>query len=209
MLGGTVCVPDQESRTNDLAGVINRFNVNWATLTPSVVRTMQPSQVPNLKALCLVGEAMSQQDLSTWADRVMLSNGYGPTECSAIATVNIMTPTTKPNNLGKAVTARGWIVSKDNHDILAPLGGIGELLLEGGGVGAGYLNNAEKTAQAFISEVKWSFDADFAKGSSAPRFYKTGDLVKYNEDGTMMYLGRKDSQTKGMFCTHLTWQSNH
>lgn len=186
MLGGTVCVPDQASRMNDLAGVINKFNINWATLTPSVVRTMQPSQVPQLKALVLVGEAMSQQELLTWADRVMLGNGYGPTECSAIATVNIMTPTTKPNNLGKAVTARGWIVSKDNQDVLAPLGAVGELLLEGGGVGAGYLNNPEKTTQAFIGEVQWSLGADTLDRGALRRFYKTGDLVKYNEDGTMM-----------------------
>jgi amino acid adenylation domain-containing protein/non-ribosomal peptide synthase protein (TIGR01720 family) len=185
MLGGTVCVPDQASRTNDLPGVINKFQVNWATLTPSVVRTMQPSQVPQLKALVLIGEAMSQQDLLTWADRVMLGNGYGPTECSAIATVNIMTPTTKPFNLGKAVTARGWIVSKDNHDILAPIGAVGELLLEGGGVGSGYLNNAEKTAQAFIPKVKWTLGSN-ANDKGPRRFYKTGDLVRYNDDGTMM-----------------------
>ncbi|KAF2683049.1 acetyl-CoA synthetase-like protein [Lentithecium fluviatile CBS 122367] len=196
MLGGTICIPDQASRTNDLAGVINDYNINWATLTPSVVRTMQPSQVPQLKTLILVGEAMSQQDLLTWADRVRLGNGYGPTECSAIATVNIMTSTTKPNNLGKAVTARGWVVSKDNHDVLAPLGAVGELLLEGGGVGAGYLNNPEKTAQAFIGGVKWTLGADSQEKTRPRRFYKTGDLVKYNEDGTMMYLGRKDSQTK-------------
>lgn len=186
MLGGTVCVPDQASRTNDLPGVINRMKINWATLTPSVVRTMQPAQVPQLKALVLVGEAMSQQDLLTWADRVMLGNGYGPTECSAIATVNIMTPTTKPNNLGRAVTARGWIVSKDNHDALAPLGAVGELLLEGGGVGSGYLNMPEKTAQAFITQVKWTLGMSAQDDPNARRFYKTGDLVKYNEDGTMM-----------------------
>jgi amino acid adenylation domain-containing protein/non-ribosomal peptide synthase protein (TIGR01720 family) len=196
MLGGTVCVPDQASRTNDLPGIINKFGVNWATLTPTVVRTMQPSQVPQLKTLILVGEAMSQQDLTTWADRVMLGNGYGPTECSAIATVNIMTPTTKPYNLGRAVTARGWIISKDNHDVLVPLGAIGELLLEGGGVGSGYLNNAEKTREAFIGQVKWSLDKDAQIGEEQKRLYKTGDLVKYNEDGTMMYLGRKDHQTK-------------
>ncbi|KAF2276611.1 nonribosomal peptide synthase [Westerdykella ornata] len=196
MLGGTVCVPDQASRTNDLPGVINKFNVNWATLTPSVVRTMQPSQVPELKTLVLVGEAMSQQDLLTWADRVMLGNGYGPTECSAIATVNIMTPTTKPYNLGKAVTARGWIVAKDNHHVLQPLGAVGELLLEGGGVGCGYLNDPEKTAQAFIDNVNWTLGTSSVDEGVKRRFYKTGDLVKYNEDGTMMYLGRKDSQTK-------------
>ena len=193
MCGGTVCVPDQDSRTNDLVGVINKFKVNWATLTPSVVRMMQPAQVPNLKTLVLVGEAMSQQDLLTWADRVTLGNGYGPTECSAISTSNVMTPRTKPNNLGKAVTSRGWVVSRNNHHILAPVGAVGELLLEGPAVGAGYLNDPEKTAQAFIREVKW---ASGKVDASIARFYKTGDLVKYNEDGTMLYLGRKDSQTK-------------
>ncbi|KAF1848737.1 nonribosomal peptide synthase [Cucurbitaria berberidis CBS 394.84] len=196
MCGGTVCVPDQASRTNDLVGVINKFNVNWATLTPSVVRMMQPSQVPQLKMLVLVGEAMSQQDLHTWADRVTLGNGYGPTECAAISTSNVMTLHTKPNNLGKAVTAQGWIVSKDNHHTILPVGAIGELLLEGGAVGVGYLKNPEKTAQAFITHVKWPKGLLFDRLSSKLRIYKTGDLVMYNEDGTMLYLGRKDSQTK-------------
>jgi amino acid adenylation domain-containing protein len=186
MSGGTVCVPDQASRTNDLIGVMNKFNVNWATLTPSVVRMMQPSQVPTLKTLVLVGEAMSQQDLVTWADRATLGNGYGPTECAAIATSNIMKPHTKPNNLGKPVTARGWIVSRDDHHALAPIGAVGELLLEGGAVGVGYLNDPEKTAQSFIDDVKWSREICQADATASLRIYKTGDLVKYNEDGTML-----------------------
>lgn len=185
MCGGTVCVPDQASRTNDLVGVINKFNVNWATLTPTVVRMMQPSQVPGLKTLVLVGEAMSQQDLLTWAERVKLGNGYGPTECSAIATSNVMTTHTKPNNLGKAVTSRGWVVSRDNHHALALVGAIGELVLEGGAVGAGYLNNPERTAQSFVNDVKWGSGASF-NATQSLRLYKTGDLVKYNEDGTLL-----------------------
>jgi len=193
MCGGTICVPDQDNRTNDLVGVINKFNVNWATLTPSVVRMMKPSQVPNLKTLVLVGEAMSQQDLTTWVDRVTLGNGYGPTECSAISTSNVMTARTKPNNLGKAVTSRGWIVSRNNHHVLVPVGAVGELLLEGPAVGAGYLNDPEKTTQAFVRDIKW---ATGKVDAATAHFYKTGDLVKYNEDGTMLYLGRKDSQTK-------------
>jgi amino acid adenylation domain-containing protein/non-ribosomal peptide synthase protein (TIGR01720 family) len=193
MRGGTVCVPDQESRTNDLVGVINKCNINYAILTPSVVRMMQPSEVPNLKTLVLVGEAMSQQDLLTWADRVTLGNGYGPTECSAISTFNHMTSHTKPNNLGKAITSSGWIVSRKNHQNLVPVGAVGELLLEGPAVGAGYLNDPDKTAQTFVSNIKW---ASGIVSSASARFYKTGDLVKYNNDGTMLYLGRKDSQTK-------------
>jgi amino acid adenylation domain-containing protein len=186
MCGGTICVPDQASRTNDLVGVINKLNVNWAALTPSIVRTMQPDQAPQLKTLVLVGEAMSQQDLVTWADKVTLGNGYGPTECAAVATSNLMTPQTKPNNLGKAVTVRGWIVSRNDHDALVPIGAVGELLLEGGAVGAGYLNNAEKTAQNFIVDVKWSSKVLHDDASAPLRIYKTGDLVKYNEDGTML-----------------------
>jgi amino acid adenylation domain-containing protein/non-ribosomal peptide synthase protein (TIGR01720 family) len=193
MCGGTVCVPDQASRTNDLAGVINRFNVNWATLTPSVVRTMQPPQVPNLQTLVLVGEAMSQQDLLTWVDRVTLGNGYGPTECSAISTSNTMTSKTKPNNLGRVVTSRGWVVSKINHHALMPVGAVGELLLEGPAVGAGYLNDPEKTAQVFIQDPAWAKDTMHLEPAV---YYKTGDLVRYNSDGTLLYLGRKDVQTK-------------
>jgi amino acid adenylation domain-containing protein len=186
MCGGVVCVPDQASRMNDLIGTINKFNVNWASLTPSVVRMMQPHQVPQLKTLVLAGEAMSQQDLVTWVEKVTLVNGYGPTEAACIATSNIMTPHTKPNNLGKAITARGWIVSRDDHHALAPVGAIGELLLEGGAVGVGYLNNPEKTAQVFISDVRWSAEIFQDDPSATPRIYKTGDLVKYNEDGTML-----------------------
>ncbi|KAE8835987.1 hypothetical protein HRS9139_04085 [Pyrenophora teres f. teres] len=93
MCGGTICVPDQASRTNDLVGVINKFNINWAALTPSVVRMMFPSQVPRLETLFLVGEAMSQQDLSTWADKVTLGNGYGPTD--ALASVATSGPCAK------------------------------------------------------------------------------------------------------------------
>jgi non-ribosomal peptide synthetase component F len=169
---------------DNLPGVINRLKVNWAALTPSVVRMMQPSQVPALKSLVLVGEAMSPTDLATWADKVTLGNGYGPTECACVATSNTMTLSTKPNNLGKAVTARGWIVHRDDHHTLAPVGAIGELLLEGGAVGVGYLNNPEKTADVFIDNVRWSTGM-FGKSSSL-RIYKTGDLVKYNEDGTML-----------------------
>jgi len=184
MCGGTVCVPDQASRTNDLVGVINKFNVNWATLTPSVVRMVQPSQVPNLETLVLVGETMSQQDLTTWTQKVKLGNGYGPTECAAISTSNIMTAQTRPNNLGRPITSRGWIVLTDDHEVLAPVGAIGELVLEGGAVGAGYLHDPERTAKSFIGNVKWS--SGILPEGIPLRMYKTGDLVKYNEDGTML-----------------------
>lgn len=199
IMGGTVCVPNQSSRMNDLVGVINKFKANFVALTPSVVRMIQPSQVPGVKTLLLVGEAMSQQDLMTWVDRVVLYNAYGPTECGVVATVNIMTSNTRPNNLGKVITARGWVVSRNDINQLVPVGAVGELIMEGGGVGSGYLNNPEKTADAFVEKTNWAIGEDLNVGASR-RFYKTGDLVKYNEDGTMLYLGRKDNQVSSLLC---------
>ena len=84
MVGACVCVPEESARTDNLAGVINDMRIDWAILTPSVIQLIQPSEVPQLSTLVLAGEAMSQQDLSTWSDKVVLMNGYGPSETSKL-----------------------------------------------------------------------------------------------------------------------------
>jgi aryl carrier-like protein len=76
-----------------------------------------------------------------------------------------------------------------------PLGTVGELALEGPALAREYLNNPTKTADTFINEPAWT--KDFPSSLSSPRrIYKTGDLVKYNPDGSIEYLGRKDHQIK-------------
>ena len=82
-----------------------------------------------------------------------------------------------------------WIVDQSNHDRLTPIGCVGELLIEGPILARGYLNEQEKTSKAFITSPAW------ASGDKR-RMYKTGDLVRYNSDGTITYLGRKDTQVK-------------
>ena len=51
-------------------------------------------------------------------------------------------------------------------------------------MGAGYLHDPERTAKSFIGNVKWS--SGILPEGIPLRMYKTGDLVKYNEDGTML-----------------------
>jgi aryl carrier-like protein len=70
---------------------------------------------------------------------------------------------------------------------------VGELLIEGPILARGYLNDAEKTAAAFIEDPAW---ADHFAPGRRRRFYKTGDLVRYNSDGTLDFVGRKDTQVK-------------
>lgn len=75
MVGGTVCIPDETTRLNDIAKAICDMRVTHATLTPTFVRFLEPSMVPTLKTIILMGEAMSQANLETWS-KINLVNGY-------------------------------------------------------------------------------------------------------------------------------------
>ena len=198
IFGGCVCVPNEKDRLNNIASTIQEFDVNWALLTPSFVQTINPLSIPALKTLVLGGEAMSQGHISTWSEHVRLINAYGPSETAVIATVNPqMSPETNPANMGRAVGGRCWIVDPKNSDRLVPIGSIGELLVEGPILAHGYLKEERKTADAFIKSPSWVRDwPEPGRTTAERRFYKTGDLVRYEQDGTMIYLGRKDTQVK-------------
>src|SRR5260370_435123 len=67
-------------------------------------------------------------------------------------------------------------------------GEVGELHIGGAGVGRGYLNHPQLTAEKFI-------DDPFSDGTRA-RLYKTGDLVRIGSDGTIEFLARVDNHVK-------------
>ena len=80
MIGGTVIIPSEETRLNDITQVIKQHQVNWTALTPSFVSSIDPSEVPSLKTLVLAGEALSRTHIEIWGTKVNLVNGYGPSE---------------------------------------------------------------------------------------------------------------------------------
>ncbi|KAL3441174.1 hypothetical protein BJX65DRAFT_314060 [Aspergillus insuetus] len=196
MHGACVCIPSEEDRLNDIVGAIKRLRANYASLTPSFIEFIEPSMVPEIQTLILAGEAMSETHRAKWST-INLVNGFGPTEASVTAAINSnVTATTDCRDIGLPLNTRCWIVSPKDHDKLAPVGAAGEMLLEGPTLARGYLNNPEKTAEAFIYDPKFvSRDSTTAQGRR--RFYKTGDLVRYNGDsGSLTYIGRKDNQVK-------------
>lgn len=195
--GGTVCVPSNDERENDIAGAINRMHVNWALLTPSVAQLIPPSLVPGLKTLVLGGEAMSSAHISSWASSVQLMNAYGPSETAVVATVNSnVTLASGPSNIGYAVGGICWVVDATNHNRLMPIGAVGELVIEGPTLSQGYLKNSQKTSESFITNPKWCNDFPNTAECTGRRMYKTGDLVKMSEDGTILFQNRKDNQVK-------------
>ena len=197
ILGGCVCVPNEEARLNDIAGAINEMRVTLALLTPSFVQHIQPFTVPGLQTLVLGGEAMTSSHISAWANYVNLVNGYGPSECAVIAAGNShIIEGMDPARIGHAVGGYCWIVDPNNHNRLAPIGSVGELLVEGPILARGYLNDEQRTAESFVRNPKWATSSDDSEGQRERRMYKTGDLVKYNRNGSMTFIGRKDTQVK-------------
>ncbi|EGE01737.1 lysergyl peptide synthetase [Trichophyton equinum CBS 127.97] len=192
ILGGCVCIPSESQRVNQLKDAIVGLGVNWMELTPSVARLLRPEDIPSVKTLVLGGEAMLPADISMWRDKVRLVCAYGPAECTVVSTV--LSDDCQPGNIGRSYAGTCWIVDKDNHHQLVPIGVTGELVIGGFIVGRGYLNRPQQTASAFIQNPDWIPKVSPMGGNM--RLYKTGDLARYNSDGTIMCQGRKDTQVK-------------
>ncbi|RCI13380.1 hypothetical protein L249_0307 [Ophiocordyceps polyrhachis-furcata BCC 54312] len=189
--GGCVCVPSEQERVDDLAGAMVRMKVNTACLIPSLAaRIFRPEDVPCLETLVLGGEALMRDSLDVWAGKVSsLVQVYGPAEATIWCTAKTYRRADEPvNNVGRGLAALLWIVDVDNHHRLCPIGCVGELLIQGPVLARGYVDD-EQTRQSFIDRPSWAAGPD-------RRFYKTGDLARYNPDGTVSFMGRKDTQVK-------------
>ncbi|KAL6712845.1 hypothetical protein ACLMJK_009557 [Lecanora helva] len=194
MAGGCLCVPSSDDHMGDISSVIQSMNVNLASFTSSFARQIRPEDVPSLKTLALVGEALAKDQQEIWADKLCLMNSYGPAECSVISTIKKgLTKSSDTTNIGRIILGSAWLVDPQDHDRLVPVGAAGELLIGGPLLGRGYLNDSEKTDASFIINPEWAIDIQSKSG----RFYKTGDIVRYDvNDGSLVFEGRKDTQVK-------------
>jgi amino acid adenylation domain-containing protein len=192
--GGVLCIPSEDERMNNLELAFNRMEANWAHLTPTVASLLDPDQVPTLKHLVLAGETLKKANLTEWAPRLELTNLYGPAECALASTLRVgCEKDDRPDNIGRAVGMLVWIVDPSNTDHLVPVGAVGEILLEGPNIAREYLKDKERTVESFIENPAW-LNED--KALPIRRFYRSGDLARYNGDGSIQILGRIDTQVK-------------
>ncbi|KAK1912722.1 hypothetical protein P3342_004658 [Pyrenophora teres f. teres] len=196
LYGGCICIPSDSDRRNNLSKAINTMRVNWALLTPSVARLLDPGLVPSLRILVIGGEQVNLADWDRWPSSVQTINGYGPTECCIVCTGYTSEQGFTTGTIGTSIASVSWVVDPKDHGRLAPLGSVGELLVEGPILARGYLNDPEKTAAVFIDDPAWLLEGWAGHDGRQGRLYKTGDLVRYNANGDLVCLGRKDSQVK-------------
>ncbi|KAK8856838.1 nonribosomal peptide synthase [Apiospora arundinis] len=191
--GATVCIPSDEERMNmnDLAAAMERMRVDWAFLTPSVASLLDPNKVPSLRTLLYGGETATVTNINTWAPRLHLINSFGPAETSIWSHAHPKFTTADiGSDIGWSLGCATWIVDPDDCNRLMPIGAIGELVVEGPNVAAGYYNNPEKTKHAFVEKL--SFLGEEKKN----RIYRMGDLARWMPGGRVQFLGRKDTQVK-------------
>ncbi|OBT53201.1 Nonribosomal Peptide Synthase (NRPS) [Pseudogymnoascus sp. 24MN13] len=195
LAGACVCIPSEDRRMNDLAGAIRELSVNWMGITPTLAKVLSPGDVSGLRTLCLWGEMAPRELIATWANSVDLINCYGPSENSVGATTHSFSSGSRnPSCIGTAVpTLNTWVVQMGNRNRLAPIGAVGELVLQGPTVAREYLGDAEKTRDAFGTGMPWLTDKESFQNQ---RIYLTGDLVRYESDGSLEFLGRNDTAVK-------------
>ncbi|WP_084572863.1 non-ribosomal peptide synthetase [Methylocapsa aurea] len=198
MVGGSVVLPDRLWTPEETFAAMRRHGVNNASFPTAYLQQLAEwaaaiGSAPPLRLYSFGGEGLAQKtfDLLSGALKAeWLINGYGPTE-------TIMTPmvwkvrsgarfdgTYAP--IGRAVGRRRvYILDKDLNP--APIGVTGELYIGGDGVARGYVGNPELTAERFVRDP-------FSEANE--RLYRSGDLARWREDGSVEFIGRRDHQVK-------------
>ena len=141
------------------------------------------------------GEVMPNKQLNIWRKflpDVLYANLYGPTEITDACTYYIVDrefADEEPLPIGIPMANTDILVLNDKDE---PVEGdeIGELCVRGTSLSMGYYNNPGKTREAFVQNP--------LNPCVPETIYRTGDLVKYNEYGEIVYLSRKDFQIKHM-----------
>ena len=114
-----------------------------------------------------------------------LWNLYGPTETTVWSTAGRIADDPSSINIGVPIqNTRIYVV--DEHMQLVPDGVTGQLAIAGEGLAVGYHNKPELTRKSFV-------DDPFFRGG---RMYLTGDLGRWQRDGSLEHLGRLDGQLK-------------
>jgi amino acid adenylation domain-containing protein len=195
--GACVCCPEEKRRLEPssfvrAAGLTVWFSVPSVAMLMRRLGALKPGAFPNLRLSLFCGEALPAELASAWAAAAptsLVDNLYGPTEATVACTVQRWDADSAPGANGFVPIGAPFgetatrVVDEQLHDL--PPGHAGQLLLAGPQVVGGYLDDAERTAAAFVTHEELG------------HAYLTGDRVIERAAGAPLeYLGRMDSQIK-------------
>lgn len=159
------------------------------------LKVLDSKQPHYLKKILFAGEVMPNKQLNIWRKTLpnaLYANLYGPTEITDVCAYYIVNREFEDDDiLPIGFPCRNTrIIALDEQDNLVKNEKEGELCVIGSSLARGYYNNTDKTQEVFVQNPLNSFYREL--------IYRTGDIVRYNEFGELIYLGRKDFQIKHM-----------
>jgi amino acid adenylation domain-containing protein len=187
-------VPEGHKDPFYLQHIIEEKKVTIIHFVPSMLNiflnNLEHTACSSLKHIVCSGEALPVKVVVECKQKLnsRIHNLYGPTEAAIDVTAVDLTDIDTDTNgvtIGYPIANTSIYIVNDAM-VLQPAGIPGELLIGGVQVARGYLNRPELSKEKFIENP-------FKKGD---RLYKTGDVAKWNTDGSIVYLGRRDSQVK-------------
>ncbi|MFF7046371.1 amino acid adenylation domain-containing protein [Streptomyces massasporeus] len=198
MTGGAVRVVDTRTQLDvtDFLDEITAGRVTQVQIVPSYLEVLlthlerDRRDLAPLRAVSVTGEALKYDLVARWFalyPDIKLVNGYGATEVSDDTMHEVLerAPESGTVTVGRSLRNVNTYVLDENLQ-LVPLGSVGEIAFSGVCVGRGYINDEERTREAFVADP---FRAD-------TRMYRTGDFGRWLPEGSIEFLGRRDEQVK-------------
>jgi len=196
--GGQVVIVPEEDRYDLPAQVrlMKRKGVTIAYYVPTLLEIFSKApgleELESLRYLISGGEALQAETarrvLKRCGGKVELHHSYGPTEASIAASEWTYQPEADRRlPIGKALGNTQLYVLDERLNAI-PIGVVGELYIGGEGLAQGYLNQPGLTAERFIPNPNAQQPGE--------RLYRTGDCVRYRNDGNLEFIGRQDRQIK-------------
>ena len=169
------------------SSILQGLDITFLSCAPTLL-SMVKDDIPNLKMLIFGGEVCSRDIANRWCkEGRMVYNTYGPTEATVIATYSILQPSQEVT-IGKALDGYDVLLVDDDMNVINEIDKEGEILIGGDSIARGYLNRDDLTEKKFITTERYC--------GEMKRYYRTGDLAKYNEDKEFLFIGRADAQVK-------------
>lgn len=192
-MGLTVVLATEEECKNPrlIEQLIMRHPIDLIQMTPSKMRMLQSFDpqfqcLKSVKRILLGGEPFPLQllkDLQNFT-QATIYNMYGPTETTIWSTVSDLTDS-RVIDIGTPLEQTEIYLMDENFKLVRDER-VGEICISGSGVSIGYINNPQKTEEAFIALPELP----------GVRVYRTGDLGKRTAGGKFQWLGRSDNQVK-------------
>lgn len=184
-----------------LISFLNDFSINtiiWAVTALCIVANLKlfrKNKPLYLKYVFFSGEVMPLKSLKYWMEQVpdaSYVNLYGPTEITCNCTYYKVPKDYNSNEvlpIGKPFVNTDIIVLNESNELISD-NEIGELCVRGSSLALGYYNELSKTAERFCQNPLNCHYPEL--------IYRTGDLVKYDENSNLVYCARVDNQIKHM-----------